>query len=144
MHQQEYESPEEGETQVHKLWKVKDAEAELPFVQTILSELRYLVRQSNEMQMHIGLDEKIAQRITALKQRGIEIKDLSSGLVDFYALREGELVYLCWKEGESRIQWWHPVAGGFTTRKKLTKQERLGQLNKAGAKAGATPLPGYR
>ena len=134
---------EDSGAQIRRLWQVKEAEAELPFVQRILSEIRYLVKQSNEMQMHIGLDERISQRVTALRNRGIEIKDLVSGLVDFYAVRKGEVVYLCWKEGESGIHWWHPVTGGFGTRQKLTLEERSGTLNQAlGHKTGPR-LPGY-
>jgi hypothetical protein len=129
--------------QIRRLWQVKEAEAELPFVQRILSEIRYLVKQSNEMQMHIGLDERISQRVTALRNRGIEIKDLATGLVDFYAVRKGELVYLCWKEGESGIHWWHPVTGGFGTRQKLTVEERSGALNQALGRKGLDQLPGY-
>lgn len=50
---------------------------------------------------------------------GVEIKDPITGLVDFYGRREGELVYLCWKEGESTVAHWHPLVGGFAARKPL-------------------------
>lgn len=133
----------DAEAQVRRVWQVKEAEAELPFVQRILSEVRYLVKQSNEMHMHIGLEERISQRVSALRNRGIEIKDLVSGLVDFYALRQGELIYLCWKEGESDIQWWHPVTGGFGARQRLTIEERSGSLSQSMGPKGSQQLPGY-
>lgn len=48
---------------------------------------------------------------------GIEVKDLTIGLIDFIALRDGGEVYLCWKYGEDRIQFWHEIEAGFQGRR---------------------------
>lgn len=139
-----FDSSEEGEEpQVRKLWQVREAEAELPLVRRVLEELRYLAKQMSEMHMHIGLEEKIAQRLGGLKARGIEIKDLETGLVDFYAMRDGKLVYLCWKEGEKGIHWWHPVNTGFNDRKKLTEVERTSGSSREIGRKKQEILPGY-
>ena len=51
---------------------------------------------------------------------GAELKDPQSGLLDFYAKRaNGETVYLCWKLGEERIRFWHPLRGGFAGRRPI-------------------------
>jgi len=50
---------------------------------------------------------------------GCELKDLERGLVDFYSMRDNEVVYLCWLDGEDSIQWWHPVDTGFRDRQAL-------------------------
>ena len=50
---------------------------------------------------------------------GVEIKDFDQGLCDFPHLRGGKIVYLCWKKGESRIEWWHDVEAGFAGRQPL-------------------------
>jgi hypothetical protein len=50
---------------------------------------------------------------------GCELKDLAQGLVDFYTMRDGTLAYLCWREGEDVIQYWHPLEGGFAAREEL-------------------------
>lgn len=50
---------------------------------------------------------------------GCELKDLERGLVDFYALREGKLVFLCWQEGEEKVGFWHPLEGGYAGRQPL-------------------------
>jgi hypothetical protein len=50
---------------------------------------------------------------------GAHLKDLESGLVDFYSRRGSEVVFLCWKEGESKISHWHTLQGGFQNRKSL-------------------------
>jgi hypothetical protein len=46
-------------------------------------------------------------------------KDVGLGLVDFPHLRDGRLVNLCWKYGETRIGWWHGFDEGYTARKPL-------------------------
>ena len=63
--------------------------------------------------------EKFNQRLETLQALGCEIKDLDQGLVDFPAYREGKLVYLCWKRGEDRIQFWHDLDAGFAGRQPL-------------------------
>jgi len=47
---------------------------------------------------------------------GIEVKDLTIGLIDFIGLRDGREVYLCWKYGEDSIQFWHEIDAGFSGR----------------------------
>ena len=54
-----------------------------------------------------------------LGDRGIIVRDPSTGLIDFPAIRDGELVYLCWKLGEDAIGWWHPPEAGFAGRRPL-------------------------
>ena len=56
----------------------------------------------------------------AITDRGIEIKDISRGLIDFPSLRNGRIVCLCWQLGEgSKIEFWHEQDGGFAGRKPL-------------------------
>jgi len=50
---------------------------------------------------------------------GAHVKDLDSGLVDFYSHRGSEVVFLCWKEGENEIRHWHSLEGGFRNRQPL-------------------------
>src|SRR5579884_816496 len=56
------------------------------------------------------------RRITAL---GIEVKDLDSGLVDFPSLRDGRVVYLCWRVDEPTVAYWHELDAGFIGREPL-------------------------
>lgn len=60
-------------------------------------------------------ERELAQLYTA----GVQLKDLDKGLVDFYSRRNGETVLLCWKEGETEIQYWHTLQGGFQNRRPL-------------------------
>ncbi len=50
---------------------------------------------------------------------GCEIKDIEQGLVDFPSERQGRTVYLCWKLGEDRIEYWHELSAGFGGRQPL-------------------------
>ena len=46
-------------------------------------------------------------------------KDPGLGLIDFLHLRDGRVVNLCWKHGETGIRWWHGLDEGYGARKPL-------------------------
>lgn len=54
-----------------------------------------------------------------IQDMGIEIKDLTIGLIDFVALLNGREIYLCWKYGEGNIQFWHEIESGFQGRRSI-------------------------
>lgn len=58
-------------------------------------------------------------QLLRLERLGVHLKDLDEGLVDFFTARGEELVYLCWKEGEERIRFWHGLEAGFAGRRPL-------------------------
>ena len=58
----------------------------------------------------------LAKEIT---DRGIVVRDLTFGLVDFLAQREGQEVFLCWLRGEEDIAFWHGAHEGYAPRKPL-------------------------
>jgi hypothetical protein len=51
-----------------------------------------------------------------IQDMGIEVKDLTIGLIDFVAVKDGREIYLCWKYDEGRIQFWHEIEAGFQGR----------------------------
>ena len=53
------------------------------------------------------------------QHRGIQIKDLERGLIDFPALRDGQEVFLCWEKDEDDIEFWHDLETGFGGREPL-------------------------
>ena len=67
--------------------------------QSVVQEINAIVEQVNEM--------------------GCLVKDLDAGLVDFYGVRDGEPVFLCWQFGEPAVAHWHPVEGGFSSRQPI-------------------------
>jgi len=62
---------------------------------------------------------RLRERLEAVMETGCLVKDLDTGLVDFPTLFRGEEVYLCWKLGESGIEYWHGVDEGFPGRKPI-------------------------
>ncbi|MEQ1919522.1 MAG: DUF2203 domain-containing protein, partial [Elusimicrobiota bacterium] len=68
----------------------------------------------------------LAQGINDWMQKIVELgalpKGISPALVDFPARVDGDEAYLCWKLGEKRVSFYHPVNEGFSTRKPLPKR----------------------
>jgi hypothetical protein len=62
---------------------------------------------------------QLEQDMTQLSAWGIILRDPSIGLVDFLHKREGKTVCLCWKLGEARVEWWHPIETGIAGRAHL-------------------------
>ena len=59
---------------------------------------------------------------TALKEiqaRGVLVKDVNSGLLDFPSLREGRIVFLCWRYDEPSVDFWHDLDAGFAGRQPI-------------------------
>jgi len=74
-------------------------------------------RQGREDLERVG--RRIRSRAEDVARLGGVIKDLDTGLVDFPHLRDGEVVNLCWKHGETSIEYWHGLDEGFAMRKPL-------------------------
>lgn len=53
------------------------------------------------------------------EERGIVLRDLDRGLIDFPAIRDEREVYLCWIEGEPDIEYWHDLDAGYAGRQPL-------------------------
>lgn len=55
--------------------------------------------------------------IENLENKGVLIKSVDEGLIDFPSLMINEEVWLCWKVGESSIRFWHGKDEGYSGRK---------------------------
>lgn len=66
--------------------------------------------------------EEVATILQQIKQQGVEVKGLELGLLDFPAMRNGRVVYLCWRAGEKRVEHWHPMHTGFAGRKRIDEE----------------------
>ena len=51
--------------------------------------------------------------------RGIPVRDVDSGLIDFPGERDGKKVWLCWRMGEPEVGFWHEINTGFIDRRPL-------------------------
>jgi hypothetical protein len=76
---------------------------------------------------YIILKQKLNKRVTEfyqsmedLESLGVVLKGLEQGLLDFPAKRFDEEIWLCWKEGETEIKFWHEKDSGFMGRKPIS------------------------
>ena len=65
------------------------------------------------------LAREIEDGVEEILDRGIIVRDVERGLVDFPSPREGREVFLCWIGGEERIDFWHETDLGFSHRQQL-------------------------
>jgi len=57
--------------------------------------------------------------------KGIIVKDLDQGLIDFPYKFQGRQIFLCWKLGEKGILYWHEMDAGFQGRQLILNLDRL-------------------
>lgn len=144
------EAPDAGLPQPSRMWTVEQANARLEGLGDTLAVLRAWVirlrkvhdelhrlsafwgkdldaadhpdrelkdRLTDEWQ---GLTRRLEEAVAELRAEGIEVKDLDTGLIDFYALVGGEVVFLCWQRGEPEVGYYHTLTGGFRARRPLS------------------------
>ncbi len=78
---------------------------------------RSRLREQNNRRESAAL--RVQDSIERVHELGCVVKDLDIGLIDFPALFNGQEVCLCWRLGESGIQFWHGVQEGFAGRKAI-------------------------
>lgn len=69
--------------------------------------------------------KEIEKNIGNLQKHGCVVKDVDAGLVDFYSVVNNDLVFLCWRYGEKKIEYWHSIDGGFRGRRPITKIDKI-------------------
>ena len=123
-----------------RLFTRDEANAQLPRVRTLLTELQEArrtiltarpdlepvlrkagtnggSRRAGEM---LAEFTRVEQALADLRAIGCVVKDVDAGLIDFlHRLPDGREVYLCWRQGEERIEFWHEVQAGFAGRRRL-------------------------
>ena len=66
--------------------------------------------------------QDIKDAIAEIDSIGVQVKDLDIGLLDFPCSVDGEIVLLCWKYGEEKIEFWHGMEEGFRGRKPIDER----------------------
>jgi hypothetical protein len=94
-----------------RLFGLKEANAFVPMLKETFTKVRELLDRGELEQAQAALD--------GITELGIEIK-AADGLVDFRSMRDGEIVYLCWKFPEDSIRHWHRIDAGYAGRKPIT------------------------
>lgn len=129
-----------------KLFTVEQANAVLPLVRAITTDLVQLSREVIERRERLALlnagrsasakdpytqelaqieeelakdSEQLQAYVDELRELGVEPKSGPEGLVDFPCLMDGRVVYLCWRLGEAEVMYWHELEAGFAGRQSL-------------------------
>lgn len=119
-----------------RLYTVEEANQLLPYLAPALVELRDKFEQATRARAAIeeiaasnGWSERraewqrtlerVAQLLERLNEWGVELRDVSTGLVDFPAHIEGGDALLCWRLGEPEVAYWHRPEDGFAGRRPL-------------------------
>ena len=57
--------------------------------------------------------------VAELVDLGLEVKDATTGLVDFPGELDGGRVFFCWRLGEERVEFFHSETEGFSGRRPI-------------------------
>lgn len=122
-----------------RLFTVEEANALLPKLQELLEDVsryRDVIRErapqlepiiraattngSGKAGSEYGVDAyNLYLSIERIREFGVILKDLDTGLLDFPHEREGRVVFLCWHPPEERVEYWHELEAGYQGRKPL-------------------------
>ena len=69
----------------------------------------------------------IEKDIATIEETGCILRDVDKGLVDFFSIQNGTVVFLCWTKGENRIKYWHSIHEGFAGRQPLHSPSKKSQ-----------------
>jgi hypothetical protein len=68
--------------------------------------------------------KRVRESIAEIDAIGVQVKDLDTGLLDFPARVDDQVVLLCWRLGEPAIEHWHTVEAGFQGRQPVDERFR--------------------
>lgn len=64
--------------------------------------------------------QRLDDLVREISATGAILRDINTGLVDFPALQEDREIFLCWRQDESSVSYWHEVDSGFSGRKLIS------------------------
>ncbi len=134
----------------NKLFNVQDASKLIPELTVMIDEFRdrknnflKLNNEVIELRGMIEADEyrkgelsnkerilkataaELENLILQIRDLGCQLKDPEAGLVDFISVYRGKKVFLCWRQGEEEITWYHDINSGFSGRKIIEYPEEF-------------------
>jgi len=123
-----------------KVFTLKEARELLVKIKPIVEDIRHkreelkslyeeLSIQEDELeQMYVKtkikeLEAQIKRHLARIEELGGVIKGLEPLLVDFLSEHNGRYIWLCWKEDEETIMYWHELNEGFVGRRPVEELE---------------------
>jgi hypothetical protein len=103
-------------------WTVGEAQEYLPRLRQLLDLMLDALDAGplpGTWTLRVG-EEHAEAALAELQERGVVIRQVDAGLVDFPARgSDGQTYLLCWKVGEPDLAWWHRPEDGFAGRQPL-------------------------
>jgi hypothetical protein len=102
----------------HRRWQEAIVELDL-LISGVRADLPDPRASSLEREIQ-SIAKEIDQFQAELEALGIQLKDRRIGLIDFPSELDGRRVLLCWRLGESSVQFWHDENSGYAGRQPLS------------------------
>lgn len=128
-----------------KVFTLEEASRLLPFLTDLIHELQKKRDRVSELEVEIDacelvrdrtsdtageelnkLVDKYRQRVSEfyavvdqIHSQGCFLKDADIGLIDFYGVVGGRVVYFCWRLGEHEVGFWHEIGQGYANREPI-------------------------
>ncbi len=113
-----------------RLFTAAEAQRTLPLVRTIVRDILALGAQAREVLSGRAeepsieeLQDQLQDLLAELSGMGCYYKDwnFQIGLVDFPALIDDEVVFLCWRSDEPELRYYHRIEDGYAGRRPLPR-----------------------
>jgi len=155
----------ENQSNFKRFFTVEEANAALPLVRAICTDLSTLCRNLIDRRERLatllagrkdGRDDmyreelvqveqelerdshRIEEYVQELRDLGIEPKNAIEGLVDFPSKMDDRVVLLCWKLDEPEVLFWHELEDGFEGRQLLVVGSAAAEENRQSRLGDAT------
>ena len=66
-----------------------------------------------------ALEARLSELLGWFSSEGLDLKGIAPLLLDFPAELDGDIVLLCWLEGERELRWYHKPEHGFAGRRPI-------------------------
>ena len=110
-------------TIIEKFQKIKQEKNE---VEKMEQKLQMNLSGTSNLDDYVTLKQNLNASVTRfyssieeLEKTGVVLKGLEEGLLDFPSKKFDDEIWLCWKEGETEIKFWHEKDVGFNGRKPI-------------------------
>ena len=110
-------------TIIEKFQKIKQEKNE---VEKMEQKLQMNLSGTSNLNDYVTLKQNLNASVTKfytsieeLEKTGVVLKGLEEGLLDFPSKKFDDEIWLCWKEGETEIKFWHEKDVGFNGRKPI-------------------------
>jgi len=108
-------------TIIEKFQKIKQGKNE---IEKMEQKLQMNLSGTSNLDDYVTLKQNLNASVTKfyssieeLEKTGVVLKGLEEGLLDFPSKKFDDEIWLCWKEGETEIKFWHEKDVGFNSRK---------------------------